>query len=278
MSLQQRVDGLPDAIFLGGRPDRFEEHGRLMFMALLRRGLLPSSEVIDVGCGALRAGYWLIHFLEPGRYHGIEPARHRLTTAREAILEPGLEEVKRPTFDDNTDWDLGVFGVAPDFVLARSIWSHTTAEEVQALLDAFVAVAADDGLLLVSYVPRRQEGSLRGRLRTGIWRIRAEVRRRRGSSRVAPSEGFRPGRRRMRQSKRQQTSTRSPHDRKPWGGTKRPIRAFDLEFIAHECRARRLTVLESDQDRFGGQTWLEIRRATAPAGRSSADGGGITAT
>src|SRR4051794_5404083 len=59
--------------FLGGPLEWFETIGRLQFATLIREGLNPSSKVLDVGCGSLRAGYWLMNFLEPGRYFGINP-------------------------------------------------------------------------------------------------------------------------------------------------------------------------------------------------------------
>src|SRR3954454_18606924 len=59
--------------FLGGPFEDFERVGRLQLVTLVQQGLNPSSKVLDVGCGSLRAGYWLMNFLEPGGYHGIEP-------------------------------------------------------------------------------------------------------------------------------------------------------------------------------------------------------------
>jgi hypothetical protein len=44
--------------------------GRLQFAMLIREGVYPSSKVLDIGCGCLRGGYWLIHFL--GSF-GLEP-------------------------------------------------------------------------------------------------------------------------------------------------------------------------------------------------------------
>jgi hypothetical protein len=131
----------------------FEQFGRLQFIALIRRGLSPNDYLVDVGCGALRGGYWLIHFLDPEHYLGIEPNRAMLDAARTELLEPGLEESKRPRFAYNDDFDLSVFDVSPRFVLARSIWTHTDKEQIERLLDSFASCAAPDGLLLASYLP-----------------------------------------------------------------------------------------------------------------------------
>src|SRR5437016_2373816 len=68
---------------------------------LIREGLYPSSKVLDIGCGCLRGGYWLIHFLDRACYFGIEPDREMLHKGIESLLEPGLLESKQPRFDMN---------------------------------------------------------------------------------------------------------------------------------------------------------------------------------
>jgi hypothetical protein len=48
------------------------------------------KKVLDLGCGCLRGGYWLIHLLEPGCYCGIEPNQVMLAAGIEHLLEPEL--------------------------------------------------------------------------------------------------------------------------------------------------------------------------------------------
>ncbi len=151
--LQRRAEAVSGHLFLGGPVEHFEQDGRSQLIALLRRGLRPDSMVVDVGCGTLRAGYWLIHFLDPGGYHGIEPSQEFLSGGRKEILEPGLEEAKSPRFSDDRSFNVGVFGGRPDFVLARSVWSHAAKPQIEQLLDSFAEHAATDGLLFASYVP-----------------------------------------------------------------------------------------------------------------------------
>lgn len=64
--------------FQGVPLETFEEAGRNQFITLLELGLSPESRVIDIGCGVLRLGYWLIPFLHEGCYYGIEPAQQRV--------------------------------------------------------------------------------------------------------------------------------------------------------------------------------------------------------
>jgi hypothetical protein len=246
--LDARVQALDDPAFhTGVTREKFAHLGRLQLIALLRRGLTPDSPVIDVGCGALRAGYWLIHFLDPGMYYGIEPRQASLDVARKELLEPGLEELKRPRFDDNMDFDLSVFGIAPRFVLARSIWSHTSKPQIEAMLDSFAAVAADDALLLASYLPASPTGA-----QARLSRMLAGLR---PSTRGATGTGA--GRRARRDYRGTGWAGRGP-----LGADKtKSVIAHSFDWIAEQCARRELTVRESDQDNFRNQTWLEVRRS-----------------
>jgi hypothetical protein len=219
--LQARAQELARSQWLGGPTESFERDGRAQLVKLLRAGVSPGSVVVEMGCGALRGGYWLIHFLDADRYHGIEPNREMVDGAREALLEPGLEAEKRPRFAYNDDFDLGVFDVAPDFVLARSIWSHTSKQQIRQLLDSFVRVASPTGLLLASY--HRASGLPWGRK---DYLGEAWV----GRGPDSTDQG------------------------------RRAVVAHRFGWIAAQCRTRALAVRETRSDGFGGQVWLEVTR------------------
>lgn len=161
MNLQQKAEALAAKIkHVGGPVDAFETVGRLQLIVCIREGLYPDSKVLDIGCGCLRGGYWLIHFLDPGCYCGIEPNREVLSGGIEHILEPGLVEAKRPRFDHNTIFDASVFDEAFDFYVARSIWTHTSKADMEVMLDSFVKHTSSDAVFLTSYC---RAGLLRGR-------------------------------------------------------------------------------------------------------------------
>lgn len=142
-----------EGIFLGGKQERFEIAGRTLFITLLSEGLLPGSRVLDIGCGCLRGGYWLIHFLEKGCYFGIEPNQEMVNAGLKYLLEPGLMELKQPRFDHNADFNFGIFKEKFDFLVALSIWTHAAKPEIQAMLDGFVAHASPAGVFITSYYP-----------------------------------------------------------------------------------------------------------------------------
>ena len=169
-TLQQRAEMLAETQFLGGPVDDFERMGLEVFSVLLREGLRPSSRVLDVGCGALRLGYWLMRFLDPGRYYGIEPNHVMLDAALDGLIGQDLVETAHARFDVNDRFDFSVFGEKFDFVVARSIWTHASKSQIETMLDSFAAAAAPRGVFLASY---RAATALR---RLGVWRPGMEQR------------------------------------------------------------------------------------------------------
>src|SRR6185503_10998960 len=124
--------------FLGVPVETFEQAGREQLIALLGEGLNPESKILDFGCGCLRTAYWLIRFLDPGCYHGIEPARQRVEYGLRYLFAPTELALKQPRFDFNSRFDSSVFGVPFDFFLARSIWTHASKMQIEATLDSFI--------------------------------------------------------------------------------------------------------------------------------------------
>jgi SAM-dependent methyltransferase len=152
-TLQARAERLAETRFLGGPPWTFERLGRHGLEVLLREGLTPQSRVLDVGCGALRLGYWLMRLLEPGRYFGIEPNEEMLNVGLHELVEPEVVERADAHFSPNSDFDFSVFGESFDYVVARSIWTHASRTQISAMLASFAATAAPEGVFLASYYP-----------------------------------------------------------------------------------------------------------------------------
>lgn len=152
-TLEERAANLEAAgIFLGGPPRLFETAGQKLLMTLLSEGLTPDAKVLDVGCGCLRGGYWLIHFLDEGCYCGIEPNKPMLEAGLETLLEPGLADLKQPRFDNNSDFDFTAFGETFDFFVARSVWTHASKPQIRAMLDGFRNTASPGAVFVTSYL------------------------------------------------------------------------------------------------------------------------------
>lgn len=141
--------------FLGVPLDTFEQAGREQMIALLGEGLNPESKVLEIGCGCLRIAYWLVRFLDPGCYHGIEPASQRVEYGLRYLFTPEELALKEPRFDFNSRFDSSVFGERFDFFLARSIWTHASKVQIEATLDSFVRDSISSSVFLTSYLLAR---------------------------------------------------------------------------------------------------------------------------
>ena len=139
--------------FLGVPVETFEDAGRRQFVALLGEGLCPESKVLDIGCGCLRTAYWLIRFLDPGCYHGIEPAHSRVEYGLQHLFSPQLLAAKQPRFDFNPHFDSSVFATRFDYFLAGSIWTHASKRQIEATLESFLRDSSPTGVFLPSYLP-----------------------------------------------------------------------------------------------------------------------------
>lgn len=157
-TVQERAEHLDASTFFGVPIAGFENAGRQQLILLLMSGLEPSSKLVDLGCGVLRGGYWLIHFLERDCYHGIEPHAGRLETGRNMILEPETLQAKRPRFDTNASFDTGVFGTKFDYFLAYSIWTHASKPQIELMLDNFVRDSTPRAVFLTSILPTGWSG------------------------------------------------------------------------------------------------------------------------
>ncbi|HCS55092.1 hypothetical protein [Rubinisphaera sp.] len=138
---------------MGVPKETFEQAGRQQFIELLAAGLLPESRVLEFGCGCMRIGYWLIQFLDPECFYGIEPAKNRVEHGREYLFSPAMLAEKKPQFDYNAVFDSSMFQQQFDFFLARSIWTHASKRQIEATLDSFVRDASESAVFLASYFP-----------------------------------------------------------------------------------------------------------------------------
>lgn len=134
-----------------GPPHLFGPVGRNTFATALEEGLLADHYLLDFGAGCFRLGYWFLRFLDPGRYYAIEPVVALVNAGRKHLFSDELWAFKKPGIDHNGDCAMGVFGVKFDFVIARSLLTHTAPGMLNTIIREFAANRSSSGKLLASY-------------------------------------------------------------------------------------------------------------------------------
>jgi cyclopropane fatty-acyl-phospholipid synthase-like methyltransferase len=137
-----------------------EVSGQLQFDLLKREGCVPTSKVLEVGCGCLNAGVQLIRYLEKGNYVGIDPNEWlRQARLKERHLGQLIEE-KQATFLSVKDFDASELGLKFDCVLSHSVLSHCAHWQLEQFLRNVAKVLVSGGRILASI--RLAEGNAYG--------------------------------------------------------------------------------------------------------------------
>ena len=101
---------------------------------LAGEGLLPAHRLLDVGCGPLRAGIHFAGYLEPGNYYGIELNGSLLDAGYERELTPELRDrLPRDHLRATDRFDCD-FGVAFDYAIAQSLFTHVSLNHIRLCL------------------------------------------------------------------------------------------------------------------------------------------------
>jgi SAM-dependent methyltransferase len=114
-------------------------------------GLREYHHLLEIGCGSLRAGRLFIPYLLPDHYCGLEPNRWLVDAGIAKELGNDLASLRRPVFRHNDDFNLRGFERTFDFIVAQSIFSHTSQKQMAACLAEAHAVLAPDGLFAASF-------------------------------------------------------------------------------------------------------------------------------
>lgn len=102
--------------------------GEVILDFLIEEGLQPEHRVLDVGCGCLAEGRWLIRHLDVGNYTGLDPNGWLISAGLDE--EPELQWME-PEFVVRGDFDVvGDF----DMVVAHSVLSHVSLPQLQQAL------------------------------------------------------------------------------------------------------------------------------------------------
>lgn len=132
----------------------WEELGRIQREFLVAQGLTPSMKLLDMGCGAFRAGLHLIPYLDPGNYCGVDVNRSIVEAGYTKEIEPaGLgERFPRRNIIVTDDFDATPFGMMFDYALAQSLFTHLPLNHILLCLIQVAKVTKPGGKLYASII------------------------------------------------------------------------------------------------------------------------------
>ncbi len=106
--------------------------------------------MLDFGCGSIRAGIWLISYLDERHYFGIDAHLKSLRAAVQYEIPLHNLEHKHPRFLHSSTFEIDYFGETFDVVLAASLFSHLIEAQVDLALRKIKANLAPSGKLILS--------------------------------------------------------------------------------------------------------------------------------
>jgi SAM-dependent methyltransferase len=137
--------------YVGSPGDLYERAGNMQLNLLKMSGALPSSYILEVGCGCLVAGYPIMKYLLPAHYVGIEPNAWLIQAAVEGDSKiKQLINERHPRFLYNTTFDATSVDQKFDFVISHSILSRAATWQFTQFLQALKKVLTPQGIILAS--------------------------------------------------------------------------------------------------------------------------------
>jgi hypothetical protein len=132
--------------------------GKLQYHFLVKHGLRNDHLFLDIACGALRLGQYLIPYLDSGNYHGLE--------GEESLVRRGLEHEffcdvvigKQPKFSFNYDFDF-TFVENFDYAIAQSLFTHLTLEDIEKCFKNLSCVAMGDSKFFFTFFEGSDENN-----------------------------------------------------------------------------------------------------------------------
>jgi len=136
-----------------GPQEDYDLMGASQFALLFREGLRESHRLLDIGCGSLRAGRFLIPYLGVGNYIGVEPSAWLIEQAIENEIGNDLVRIKRPTFLRNDSFQYEeLLPRSFDYILLQSIFSHTSVVLLHRALSEVARLLSVDGQALFTVI------------------------------------------------------------------------------------------------------------------------------
>jgi SAM-dependent methyltransferase len=137
-------------LHLGGGKEQWDKRGRFQLLFLESMGMLPSSRLLDIGCGPLRAGTHLIEYLEAGHYFGFDCNADFVAVAKTIAEKRNLLK-KRPFICQTSNFDCTERPWTADFAIAFSVLNHCSEIQKRAFFRIIPDALSDRARLYITH-------------------------------------------------------------------------------------------------------------------------------
>lgn len=125
--------------------------GKHQYHYLVSMGLKPNHRFLDIACGSLRLGQYLIPFLDEGNYFGLEGEELLVEEGLKHEIMPSVVTIKKPSFTFNYEFDFS-FIEGFDFAIAQSLFTHLTIEDIKKCFRNLRPKAGPDSTFFFTYI------------------------------------------------------------------------------------------------------------------------------
>lgn len=131
LSHGDRIEKWGHRAYVGGvDSDSWYSIGKRQYHFLVSEGLRSDHKFIDIACGSLRLGQYLIPMLSDGCYFGLEGEPKLVEAGLKKELMFDLAKLKKAQFAFNYDFDFSEFDDF-DYAIAQSLFTHLTLVDIE---------------------------------------------------------------------------------------------------------------------------------------------------
>lgn len=149
--------------------------GKLQYHFLVSEGLKSHHKFLDLGCGSLRLGQYLIPMLDKGNYCGLDAERDLVEEGIKSEMLFKVVELNQPKFIFDKTFQLKSCP-GYDFAIAQSLFTHLTLDDIQKCFHSLSSIANPGSKFFFTFFEGDEKGNNNKRSHPHkIWKYKFET-------------------------------------------------------------------------------------------------------